>query len=183
MPAKGTTVFGNGRTVNGVPVVDGVTRGLRKGRWRAVIQGRTGYCDFEDGRRPRGAVPAAALAVAAVYPDHEYEPCFVALSNDEQDRFMTMVVTDGARTVFTVGVYDGAEVSRIWVEAIEAALENASLSRVYLPEQLQSALKRWVEMFSGCSFAENVSGKYTEAWAVGHDSAIDNQDLLVRMPP
>ena len=121
-------------TVNGVPVVFGVTWGLRKGRWRAVIQGRTGQCDFEDGRRLRGAVPAAALAVAAVHPDHEYEPCMVALSNDEQDRFMTVVVTDGAPTVFTEEVYDGAQASRKWMQAIEAALENASLSRVYLPE-------------------------------------------------
>ena len=76
-------------------VVFGVTWGLRKGRWRAVTHGRTGYCNFEDGRRPRGAIPAAALAVAAVHPDHEYEPCLVALPNDEQDRFMTVVVTDG----------------------------------------------------------------------------------------
>ncbi len=47
---------------------------------------------------------------------------------------MTVVVTDGVPTVFTDEVYDGAEASRKWVEAIEAALENASLSRVYLPE-------------------------------------------------
>ena len=55
---------------------------------------------------------------------------------------------------------------------------DTNLLRDDLPEQLQSALKRWVEMFSGFSFAKNVSGKYTEAWAVSHDSAIENQDLL-----
>ncbi|MCY3877525.1 MAG: hypothetical protein OXF88_24945 [Rhodobacteraceae bacterium] len=121
-------------TVNGVSVVFGVTWGLRKGRWRAVVRGRTGFCDFEDGRRPRGAVPAAAFAVSAVHPDHEYEPCLVALSNDEQDRFMTVVVTDGSPTVFTEEIYDGAVAVRKWVQAIEAALENASLARVYLPE-------------------------------------------------
>ena len=121
-------------TINDVPVVFGVTWGLRKGRWRAVIQDRAGYCDFENGQRPRGAIPAAALAVAAVRPDHEYEPCLVALSNDERDRFMTVVVTDGSPTVFTEEVYDGAEASRKWVLAIEAALENSSLARIYLPE-------------------------------------------------
>ena len=121
-------------TINGVPVVFGVTWGLRKGRWRSVIQGRIGYCEFDDGRRPRGAIPAAALAVAAVHPDHEYEPCLVALPNDDEDRFMTVVVTDGSPTVFTEEVYDGADASREWVLAIEAALENASLARVYLPE-------------------------------------------------
>ncbi|MCY3875601.1 MAG: hypothetical protein OXF88_15080, partial [Rhodobacteraceae bacterium] len=93
-------------TVNEVPVVFGVTWGLRKGRWRAVIHGRVGYCDFEDGRRSRGAIPAAALAVAAVNPDHEYEPCLVALSNDAHDRFMTVVVADGSPTVFTEEVYE-----------------------------------------------------------------------------
>ena len=121
-------------TVNGSSVVFGVAWGLRKGRWRTVIRGRVGYCDFEDGRRPRGAVPAAALAVAAVHPDHEYEPCLVALSNDGQDRFMTVVVTDGAPVVFTEEVYDGAEASRKWALAIGEALKNASLVRIYLPE-------------------------------------------------
>ena len=121
-------------TIYDVPVVFGVAWGLRKGRWRAVIQGRAGYCDFKDGRRPRGAIPAAALAVAAVRPDHEYEPCLVALSNDERDRFMTVVVTDGSPTVFTEEVYDGAEAFRKWVLGIKAALENSSLARVYLPE-------------------------------------------------
>ena len=122
-------------TVNGVLVVFGVTWGLRKGRWRAVIQGRAGYCDFEDGRRPRGAVPAAALAVAAVHPDHEYEPCLVALSNDERGplhdrgrhgrrprRFSPKRFTTAPRPPG----------NGCW--AIEAALENASLSRVCLPE-------------------------------------------------
>ncbi len=47
---------------------------------------------------------------------------------------MTVVVTDGFPTVFTQEVYDGADASPKWVLAIEAALENASLARVYLPE-------------------------------------------------
>lgn len=45
-----------------------------------------------------------------------------------------MVVTDGAPTVFTEEVYDGAEASRKWAQAIEVTLENASLARVHLPE-------------------------------------------------
>ena len=47
---------------------------------------------------------------------------------------MTVVVTDGSPTVFTEEVYDGAEASRKWLQVIEAALENASLARVYVPE-------------------------------------------------
>ena len=46
----------------------------------------------------------------------------------------TVVVTDGAPTVFTEDVYDGAEASRKWAQAIEVTLENASLARVHLPE-------------------------------------------------
>lgn len=69
-----------------------------------------------------------------VHPDHEYEPCLVALSNDEQDRFMVVVVTEGSPTVFTERVYDGAEAFRKWMQAIEASLEYASLARVYVPE-------------------------------------------------
>ena len=47
---------------------------------------------------------------------------------------MTVVVSGGSPTVFTEEDFDGVEASPKWVQEIRAALGNASLSRVHLPE-------------------------------------------------
>ena len=48
-----------------------------------------------------------------------------------------------------------------------------------LPEELQSVLQRWGEQFSADDFAEDVSSKNAQAWAVSHKDAILHQDLLI----
>lgn len=47
-----------------------------------------------------------------------------------------------------------------------------------LPEELQSVLQHWAEQFSADGFAEDVSSKNAQAWAISHKNAILHQDLL-----
>ena len=56
---------------------------------------------------------------------------------------------------------------------------GAGLFDAELPEEMRSILKRWVDAFSEDSFAEDVSSKGVEAWAVKHDAGVQHQDILV----
>ena len=47
-----------------------------------------------------------------------------------------------------------------------------------LPEELQSVLQHWAEQFSADGFAEDVSSKNAQAWAISHKNAFLHQDLL-----
>ena len=57
---------------------------------------------------------------------------------------------------------------------------GAALFDAELPEEMRSILKRWADEFSGDSFAEDVSSKGVEAWAVRHDAGVHHQDVLVK---
>jgi len=118
-------------TVNDIPVVFGVSWGLRKGQWKAIIGNRIGHCEFESGILPRGAAPAAALALSAIRPEHQSDVCLVALASDAGDSFMTVVIADGAPTVFSEEIFDDV---KKWKLAFEDAEKNTSIDRVYLPE-------------------------------------------------
>ena len=48
-----------------------------------------------------------------------------------------------------------------------------------MPYELQSVLQRWGEQLSAGGFAEDVSSKEVQAWAVSDKDAIIHQDLLV----
>ena len=48
-----------------------------------------------------------------------------------------------------------------------------------LPEKLRTVLEGWVSQFSADSFTEDVSSKGVKAWAVSHETAVDQQELLV----
>lgn len=48
-----------------------------------------------------------------------------------------------------------------------------------LPEKLRTVLEGWVNQFSADSFTEDVSSKGVKAWAVSHETAVDQQELLV----
>ena len=56
---------------------------------------------------------------------------------------------------------------------------GAALFDAELPEEMRSILKRWADEFSGDGFAEDVSSKGVEAWAVRHDAGVQHQDVLV----
>lgn len=47
------------------------------------------------------------------------------------------------------------------------------------PEELRAMLDRWVGEFSADNFVEGISNKEVKAWAVRHEAAVQNQDLLV----
>ena len=48
-----------------------------------------------------------------------------------------------------------------------------------LPDESQAILDRWVDGFSKGGFAEDVSSKGVQAWAVRHEEAVRRRDLLV----
>ena len=127
---EGARVLGAVEAVHGIPCVCGVAWGLKRGTWRAQIRTRIGHVELEE-PPPPGAVPAAALAAAAVRPEHEYDNCFVALAMDGGSRFMEVVIADGAPRQFSERVHDNEDA---WALAIEAALGNPSLERIYVPE-------------------------------------------------
>ena len=56
---------------------------------------------------------------------------------------------------------------------------GASVLEYELPEELRTMLERWADGFSTDSFTEDVSSKGVKAWAVRHNAAVQNQDLLV----
>ena len=56
---------------------------------------------------------------------------------------------------------------------------GAALFDAELPEEMRPILKRWIDEFSGDDFAEDVSSKGVEAWAVRHDAGVRHQDVLV----
>ena len=47
------------------------------------------------------------------------------------------------------------------------------------PEELRAVLERWIDQYSEDGFTEDVSSKGTRAWAVSHEVAVEQQDLLV----
>lgn len=47
------------------------------------------------------------------------------------------------------------------------------------PEELLAALEPWIDKFAEDDFTEDVSSKGTRAWAVSHQAAVQQQDLLV----
>jgi len=47
------------------------------------------------------------------------------------------------------------------------------------PEELRAALEPWIDQFAEDDFTEDVSSKGTRAWAVSHEAAVKQQDLLV----
>ena len=120
----------------GVRAAFGIAWGAHRGSWRAVLGDAEGRAEFLPGAAVGGAVPAAAFAVAAVRPEHAFDVCLVALASDAGDRFLTVVVADGAPVVFSEDVHEDAGK---WRLAAEAAVENASIHRVYLPEDFGAA--------------------------------------------
>ena len=56
---------------------------------------------------------------------------------------------------------------------------GTGLSDAGLPKEVWSILKRWIDEFSRDGFAEGVSSKGVEAWAVRHDAGVQHQDVLV----
>ena len=56
---------------------------------------------------------------------------------------------------------------------------GAGLFDAELPEEVRLILKRWIDEFSGDSFAEDVSSKGVEAWAITHDAGAKHQEILV----
>lgn len=59
----------------------------------------------------------------------------MALANDMDDRFLTVVIADGSPTVFSEEAYnDRAK----WNLAIDEAVQNSSINRLYLPEDLDN---------------------------------------------
>ena len=56
---------------------------------------------------------------------------------------------------------------------------GAGLFDAEVPEEMRPILKRWIDEFSRDSFAEDVSSKGVEAWAVRHDAGVRHQDVLV----
>ena len=47
------------------------------------------------------------------------------------------------------------------------------------PEELRAALEPWIDQYAEDDFTEDVSSKGTRAWAVSHEAAVQQQDLLV----
>ena len=47
------------------------------------------------------------------------------------------------------------------------------------PEELRAVLEPWIDQFADDDFTEDVSSKGTRAWAVSHEAAVQQQDLLV----
>ena len=47
------------------------------------------------------------------------------------------------------------------------------------PEELLAVLEPWIDQFAEDGFTEDVSSKGTRAWAVNHEAAVQQQDLLV----
>lgn len=47
------------------------------------------------------------------------------------------------------------------------------------PQELQSVLQSWIAEFAVDSFASDVSSKSAQAWAVSHEDAVQQQDILV----
>ena len=83
-------------------------------------------------------MPAAALAVSAIQPDHESVPCLVGLANDAGDRFLTVVISEGAPAVLSEALHDGVDA---WIEALRTdGLGNGSVARVYVPEDRAEGL-------------------------------------------
>ena len=56
---------------------------------------------------------------------------------------------------------------------------GAALFDAELPVEMRSILRRWIDAFSEDGFAEDVSSKGVEAWAVRHDAGVQHQDVLV----
>lgn len=128
---EGVFVLATVEVFGGIQAVVGITWGLRRGSWRSVIRNRIGHCEFDAGSPSKGTVPAAALATSVVRPEHASDVCFVALVNDEGDRFLTVVIADGAPTVFSEEAYDDRSK---WNLTIDEAIQNSSINRIYLQE-------------------------------------------------
>ena len=47
------------------------------------------------------------------------------------------------------------------------------------PDELRAILEPWIDQFAEDSFTKDVSSKGTRAWAVSHEAAVQQQDLLV----
>ena len=47
------------------------------------------------------------------------------------------------------------------------------------PEELRAILDPWIDRFSKDTFADDVSSRGTQAWAVSQDDALHHQDLLI----
>ena len=47
------------------------------------------------------------------------------------------------------------------------------------PDELLAVLEPWIDQFAEDGFTEDVSSKGTRAWAVSHEAAVEQQDLLV----
>ena len=56
---------------------------------------------------------------------------------------------------------------------------GTGLSDAGLPEEVWAILKRWADELSEDGFAEDVSSKGVEAWAVRHNAGVQHQDDLV----
>lgn len=57
---------------------------------------------------------------------------------------------------------------------------GASVLESALPAALRTTLEGWAAEFSRDGFSEDVSSKGVTAWAVGHDVAVQHQDILVK---
>ncbi|MDE2912720.1 MAG: hypothetical protein OXL68_07330 [Paracoccaceae bacterium] len=69
--------------------------------------------------------------MAVIRPEHESDVSLVALANDADDRFLTVVIADGAPSVFSE---ETTADPLTWHRTVEDAIRNVSINRVYLPE-------------------------------------------------
>ena len=145
----------NVATLAGKVIATGIKWGSREGAWLAEMPGRVGTASFEGGHPPRGTIPAAALAASVIRPEHEFDPCLVALVCDDGENWLTVVMTDRAPSLLSEHEYSDAG---SWKLAIKKALANASISRVYVPENSEVTVEDDNDKIVLFSQAELVAG-------------------------
>jgi len=71
-----------------------------------------------------------------------------------------------------------AEPGRGWMSTRDFSFGAAVLDEE-LPDEMRTVLESWTGCFAADTFAKDASSKGVKAWAVGHESAVGHQDVLV----
>ena len=67
---------------------------------------------------------------------------------------------------------------QFWLRTRSFSFGAAIFDYEDVPDELLSLLGEWSDTFADDDFAEDASSKGVRAWAVGHDAAVENVDLL-----